>query len=175
MKLSATDSELLLMIKSITNRDSRVTFQKDTYSILINATDLEEKVFKALADAIRGRLGDRLVKIESPQDRTLIAMVNYDEQGDAQAMLLRKKDRDAGEVYCRRLQEITAVQVRRDNIERVLSFVGGGEWDGEKVTFLNHYGMVFSHAYEGVYIIYVDENHFNIMARKAFEELYERK
>ena len=60
MKLSATDSELLLMIRSITDRDSRVTFQKETYSILINATELEGKVFRALADAIKGRLGDRL-------------------------------------------------------------------------------------------------------------------
>ena len=85
-----------------------------------------------------------------------------------------------GKKYCRKLGEIRALQVTRDNVDDLLGFVGNGELETPKdepavFHFLNAGESVYNHAPELSYIVYVKDGLFEVVTKEQFESEYEIK
>ena len=187
-KLTPFDLELFLMVESLTGRECERKYDAESYSFLADyeAHQKEPEWILALWDAIEGRTGERLISIEdSPNVHCLEVRVKY---SDNQLPHLVRLDRDCpeqiaiGDVYCRSLEQVRAIQVKRENAGRLLAFVGNGEMEIEKrpdgkatFHFRNAGGSVYAHAPEFSYIVYVSPGRFKIVGKEPFESQYEKK
>lgn len=75
-KLTPYDSELWLMIESLIGDTPIVTKEKEYYTIEVRVGALSDEVRNALADAIAGRLGDRMTSVYEGKG-SLFYTVNY--------------------------------------------------------------------------------------------------
>ena len=187
-KLTPFDLELFLMVESLTGRECECKYDAKSYSFLADyeAHQKEPEWIMALWDAIEGRTGERLISIEdSPNVHCLEVRVKYSDKLMSRLVSL---DRDCpeqiaiGDVYCRSLEQVRAIQVKRENAGRLLAFVGNGEMEIEKrpdgkatFHFRNAGGSVYAHAPEFSYIVYVSPGRFKIVGKEPFESQYEKK
>jgi hypothetical protein len=135
--------------------------------------------------AIEGRAGKRLISIEDlPERETLYVRVNFSEENTATSVVREMPGGhpETGNAYCKRLEQIRAVQVERGNIDQLIQFVGNGEMEierkpGGKATFhfRNAAGSVFCHADEHDYIIFVRDGLYGVIKKAEFEKEYEPK
>lgn len=80
--------------------------------------------------------------------------------------------------YCRRLREVKAVQVKRDNVEQLQSFVLGGqliEMDPEWIFMFGKYCWDRQVAIDSNWIVTEDGVNFEVMTDKQFRAEYEPK
>lgn len=182
-KLTPFDYELARMVESLTDRPCELKNGDDSYFFEADYELHNEPEFiLAMWDAIEGRAGERLSEIhDNPGRHKLFVTVKFS-QDEYPAIVRFDRDRGncprAGRVYCRKLSEIRAVQVDRNNPDVLLEFVGNGELeipkDGPAVFhFLNN--GVFAHAPEGSYIVYSAPERFEIVDQETFEKEYESK
>ena len=126
-KLNPFDAELLVMIGDIAKSQPEVEEKPDRYEITVDTTEIQENAIEALKQAVAGRLGKRLL-VTHTLDAAVVFNVEYDptEYPEQIRTRLVEPDATAGTRYCRTLLEVDAIQVRRDNLDHLLRFTGGG-------------------------------------------------
>lgn len=184
-KLNPFDMELCMMVESMLETPCEPKNGGDGYFIMANYSKHNEPEYiNAVWGAIEGRAGKRLLEInDMPDQQCIYARIAFsDEQYPA---LFRKEVRtkenpEMGKRYCRKLAEIRALQVTRDNVDDLLGFVGNGELETPKdepavFHFLNAGESVYNHAPELSYIVYVKDGLFEVVPKEQFESEYEPK
>ena len=184
-KLTPFDTELQIMIESLTGKPCDLKNGGDHYFFEADYENHNDPNYiLAMWDAIEGRTGERLLEIKDvPERHALFARVKFS-VNKYPGIIRFERDHEPnltkGQLYCRQLQEIRAIQVLRENAGRVLGFVGNGEWeipeDGPAVFhFKNAAGSVYAHAPEFSYIIHTGPERFEIVDKETFEREYEKK
>lgn len=184
-KLTPFDMELCAMVESLTGKPCQPKNGGEHFYIVVDYSGIKDKdTINAIVDAVAGRVGDRLIKINDyPESEHFTALVNFSKAKYPGLVYLdRNTDGNPGigDVYCKQLDEIRAVQVTRENAGRLLNFVGNGELECPKdgpVTyhFRNAALSVYAHAPENSYVVYVGPGHYQVWAKELFESKYELK
>lgn len=179
-KLTPFDAETILMIKSFLGIEPRVIEYETEYCIMIPWL----KCTNVLETAIAGRLGERL-KTKEEDEVNVFFRVKY--QNNAEFMPtevrtdLEQPNKNAGYVYCRRLLEVRALPVKRDNLEKLQMFTGGGTMQIPRTpgglavySFPTENGVLLD-VPEYWYIVRYPDGRFAKMERKDFEAEFEPK
>lgn len=184
-KLTSWDSELCAMVESMTERPCKPKNGGDHYFIEADYTKHHDPDYiNAIYNAIAGRLGKRLIDIKDDADReTLLVRVKFKEDNTIGFRYREnpgKENPESGETYCHKLEEIKAVQVHPDNVDKLLEFIGNGEFEKEAgklgtFHFLNASGSVWAHAAESDYIVFVKDGLFKVVSKADFQNEYEPK
>lgn len=184
-KLCPFDWELLRMVESLTGEKCEPKNAGEHYFFEANYTQHHDPDYiNAIWRAIEGRAGVRLIGIEDMPDRkTLYVRVKF-AGFPAESSVYRVPEAHAekGNLYCKKMGEVRAVQVERGNIDQLIQFVGNGEMEierkpGGKATFhfLNASGSAFCHVDEHDYIVFVRDGLYNAVKKADFEKEYEPK
>lgn len=181
-KLTPSDFGLANMIGSLTQQDVKPEVNEDnTYTIRFKLL-ADAKTNDAILAAVEGRAGKRLVSL-NVVDGEVTAVVGQSEEHLPQYAAPNKYTEpypEAGLRYCKRLDECRALEVRRDNVEQLILFVGGGELEAPEdgpatFHFLNASGSVWAHAREGEFIVAERPGLFKIIPSDEFKKVWERK
>lgn len=183
-KLTPFDAETFLMIESITGAEPEVVQNKVSYKISVCTYNMSDEKITAIKKAVSGRLGKRLYNTESGINK-IVFSVDYEENAEKMPNELRTNlgmpDETAGNIYCRRLLEIRALPVKRDNLEKLLMFTGGGTMTIPRTpggiaiySFPTENGVMMD-VPENWYIIRYPDGRFAKMGIKEFDEGFEPK
>ena len=131
--LSPFDCDMCAMIEDITQQEIKVTASDTSIRLSWSQNGSEGKDkpeaqrIAALKQAIRGRLGDRFIEFSYTDNKQSVYM-KYDPEEYPEEVRTKLADPDAtaGSRYCRIMLEVDAIQFRRDNVNDVLKFTGGG-------------------------------------------------
>lgn len=112
------DEETFLMIEDVTGTGPEVTEKENYFKLKMYAPDKEERIKDV-----------RPIK-EQNLLRGAIFFVEYEKGAENLPNELRTNlgmpDETAGDIYCRRLLEVRALPVKRDNWKKLQIFTGGG-------------------------------------------------
>lgn len=186
--LSPFDCDMCAMIEDITKQEIEVTASDTSIRLswAQNGSEGNDKAegqrIEALKQAIRGRLGDRLIEFFYADGRQSVFM-KYDPEEYPEEMRTRLVDPDAtaGTRYCRTLLEVDAIQFRRDNVDDVLRFTGGGTVvtprtpDGKAIFSFPNGNGIFVDVPESWYIIRELNGRFTARPEKDFKREFEPK
>ena len=186
-RLTPFDDELCVMVRSLTGIDAQVTEHETFYTIDVNMPNKSEAERKAIDDAINGRIGLRLTRANYNNFHNGAA--EYDVMYYSEYEKLPSEYRgdihdpgymEIGKKYCRKLKEVFAIQIMRENAADVVKFCGGGIVETPRIpngiakfTFATPNG-VFLTGYETDFII-TDGNNFEIVKASDFARDYEPK
>lgn len=128
------DAETFLMIEDVTGTEPEVTEKENYFELKMYAPDKEERIIEAAIYAVQGRYGKRIKDVRTIKEQNLlrgaIFFVEYEKGAENLPNELRTNlgmpDETAGDIYCRRLLEVRALPVKRDNWEKLQIFTGGG-------------------------------------------------
>lgn len=184
-KLTPFDMELCVMVESLTGKPCKPKNGGEHFYIVVDYSGIKDKdTINAIMDAVAGRVGDRLIKINDyPESDHFTVLINFSKTHYPGLIYLDRNIEEnpaIGDVFCRQLDEIRAIQVTRQNAGRLLAFVGNGELECPKdgpVTyhFRNTALSVYAHAPENSYIAYIGPGHFQVWAKDLFESKFEPK
>lgn len=186
-RLTPYDGELQMMVRSLTGKPCELHYGgEDEFFIVVDYSGHPDSDYiNALMDAVAGRVGKRLVKMEDePDAKRFVARIKYSEDKYPAIMRLDPEQESGphpenGDVYFEPVPKCIALQVTRDNAERLLAFVGNGEMeipdDGPAVFHFINAGSVYAHAPEFSYIVYDRNERFIVMDKDEFEATYEKK
>ena len=184
-KLTPFDSELAMMVESLTGMPCELKNGGDHYFFEADYSKHNDPQYiLAIWDAIEGRVGKRLISIEDHPERTRIFVrVEFSKQeypGIVRMPVMGKGNPLSGDLFAHIIEEIRAVQVKRDNIDQLVSFVGNGELEIPKngpvvFHFENASNSVFEHAFENDYIQYIKDGLYRVLGKDTFESEYEPK
>jgi hypothetical protein len=186
--LSPFDCDMCAMIEDITKQEIEVTASDTSIRLswAQNGSEGNDKAegqrIEALKQAIRGRLGDRLIEFFYDDGMQSVYM-KYDPEEYPEEMRTRLTDPDAtaGTRYCRTLLEVDAIQVRRDNLDDLLRFTGGGTMtiprtpNGRAVYSFPDGNGIFIDAPETSYIIREPDGRLTTRPEKEFNREFEPK
>lgn len=186
--LSPFDCDMCAMIEDITKQEIEVTASDTSIRLswAQNGSEGNDKAegqrIEALKQAIRGRLGDRLIEFFYADGRQSVFM-KYDPEEYPEEVRTRLVDPDttAGTRYCRTLLEVDAIQFRRDNVDAVLRFTGGGTVttprtpDGKAMFSFPDGNGIFVDVPESWYIIRELNGRFTARPEKDFKREFEPK
>lgn len=181
-KLNPFDAELLVMIGDIAKSQPDVEEKTDGYEITVATTEIPGTAVEALKQAVAGRLGNRLL-VTHTLDVAVIFGVKDDptEYPEQIRTRLIEPDTTAGTRYCRILLEVDAIQVRRDNVDELLKFTGGGTMTTPRTpnafatySFPDANG-VYIDVPETWYIIREDNGEFTTRSKRDFDAEFEPK
>lgn len=186
--LSPFDCDMCAMIEDITKQEIEVTASDTSIRLswAQNGSDgndiPEAQRIEALKQAIRGRLGDRFIEFFYADGRQSVYM-KYDPEEYSEEMRTRLVDPDvtAGTRYCRTLLEVDAIQFRRDNVDDVLRFTGGGTvvmprtLDGKAMFSFPDANGILIDVPESWYIIWELNGRFTARPEKDFKREFEAK
>ncbi len=186
-RITPFDYEALVMLESLTERGVVPTEMDDNFTFHVFYNKHNDPMYiSAIIDAMRGRYGERFIEVNDyPDSKMLKFTIAYDkhEYPEANGYFHVDKARTQwGDIYCRQLEEVAAIQVKEENMSRLQDFVGGGQmvvdrWpDGSKAcfTFLNN--GVFVDVQDGDYIVRHDKSTiFEVWSKLRFEKEWERK
>lgn len=181
-KLNPFDAELLVMIGDIAKSQPEVEEKPDRYEITVDTTEIQGKSIEALKQAVAGRLGKRLL-VTHTLDAAVVFNVEYDptEYPEQIRTRLVEPDATAGTRYCRTLLEVDAIQVRRDNLDDLLRFTGGGTMtiprtpNGRAVYSFPDGNGIFIDAPETYYIVREPDGRLTTRPEKEFNREFEPK
>lgn len=133
----------------------------------------------AIWDAICGRAGNRLYSIvDEPERHSFLVKLRF--SGDIYPEMIstqtnHKPNLEKGNIFCHGDRRVTALQVKSENIGRVLAFIGNGTWEKPKdkpgtLRFINGAAQVFKYAEEGDYVIHQEDNFFIVAKAAEFEK-----
>jgi hypothetical protein len=186
--LSPFDCDMCAMIEDITKQEIEVT-ASDTSIRLSWAQNGSEgndtpeaQRIEALKQAIRGRLGDRFIEFFYADGMQSVYM-KYDPEEYPEQIRTRlvEPDATAGTRYCRTLLEVDAIQVRRDNLDDLLRFTGGGTMtiprtpNGRAVYSFTDGNGIFIDAPETYYIVREPDGRLAILPEREFNREFEPK
>lgn len=185
-KLTPFDAETLAMIESLTGRETVTTRFDDHFTIHAFYTEHRDPDYiNAIISAVRGRMGKRFIEVQDDPDRAMLKFtIAFDKQNlpDVEGFTDIVPARlESGEIYCRTVEQIRAIQVRRDNYISVAEFCGNGTIQIERhpggkawFTFLNN--GTYVDVPENDYIVRrKNTNAFEIWPKAKFEKEWERK
>lgn len=181
-KLNPFDAELLVMIGDIAKSQPEVEEKTDRYEITVDTTEMQGKSIEALKQAVAGRLGKRLL-VTHTLDAAVVFNVEYGptEYPEQIRTRLVEPDATAGTRYCRTLLEVDAIQVRRDNLDDLLRFTGGGimqiprtPGDLAVYSFPTENGVMLD-VPEGNFIVLTQDGKFGKMDMQTFMANFEEK
>lgn len=181
-KLNPFDAELLVMIGDIAKSQPEVEEKPDRYEITVDTTEIQGKSIEALKQAVAGRLGKRLLVIHT-LEAAVVFNVEYDptEYPEQIRTRLVEPDATAGTRYCRTLLEVDAIQVRRDNLDDLLRFTGGGTMtiprtpNGLAVYSFPDGNGIFIDAPETYYIVREPDGRLTTRPEREFNREFEPK
>ena len=181
-KLNPFDAELLVMIGDIAKSQPDVEEKTDGYEITVAITEIPGAAVEALKQAVAGRLGNRL-QVTHTLERAVVFNVEYDPTEYPEQIRTRLVDPDAtaGTRYCRTLLEVDAIQVRRDNLDDLLRFTGGGTMttprtpDGRAVYSFADGNGIFIDAPESWFIIREPGGRMYAKPERDFKREFEPK
>lgn len=181
-KLNPFDAELLVMIGDIAKSQPEVEEKPDRYEITVDTTEIQENAIEALKQAVAGRLGKRLL-VTHTLDAAVVFNVEYDptEYPEQIRTRLVEPDATAGTRYCRTLLEVDAIQVRRDNLDDLLRFTGGGTMtiprtpNGRAVYSFPDGNGIFIDAPETYYIVREPDGRLTTRPEREFNREFEPK
>jgi hypothetical protein len=184
-KLTPFDAELAVMVESLTGKPCELCNGDGHYFFEVNySLHNDPDYINAIIQSIEGRLGGRLISVNDDADRqALMVRVQFSEENYPGLIAAEKNGKaqiECGLTYCKKMEEVKAVQVKPGNASRLIRFVGNGEMEipksGECVFhFLNACGTVYAHAKEGYYVVYRSPEHYAIVDQETFEREYELK
>lgn len=181
-KLNPFDAELLVMIGDIAKSQPEVEEKPDRYEITVDTTEIQGNAIEALKQAVAGRLGKRLL-VTHTLDAAVVFNVEYDptEYPEQIRTRLVEPDATAGTRYCRTLLEVDAIQVRRDNLDDLLRFTGGGTMQIPRTpgglavySFPTENGVMLD-VPEGNFIVLTPDGKFGKMDMQTFMANFEEK
>lgn len=186
--LSPFDCDMCAMIEDITKQEIEVTASDTSIRLswAQNGSEGNDKAegqrIEALKQAIRGRLGDRLIEFFYADGRQSVYM-KYDPEEYPEEMRTRlvEPDATAGTRYCRTLLEVDAIQVRRDNLDDLLRFTGGGTMtiprtpNGRAVYSFPDGNGIFIDAPETYYIVREPDGRLTTRPEREFNRELEPK
>lgn len=186
--LSPFDCDMCAMIEDITKQEIEVTASDTSIRLswAQNGSEGNDKAegqrIEALKQEIRGRLGDRLIEFFYDDGMQSVYM-KYDPEEYPEEMRTRLTDPDAtaGTRYCRTLLEVDAIQVRRDNLDDLLRFTGGGTMtiprtpNGRAVYSFPDGNGIFIDAPETSYIIREPDGRLTTRPEREFNREFEPK
>lgn len=181
-KLNPFDAELLVMIRDITKREPAVEEQNDGYEITVNNWGCRPvklmQMKNAVAGRAAGRLKDTLLRTRVLCSKWHTSPTEYPEQIRTR---LVDPDATAGTRYCRTLLEVDAIQVRRDNVDDLLRFTGGGTMttprtpDGRAVYSFADGNGIFIDAPESWFIVREPNGRMIARPERDFNREFEPK
>lgn len=186
--LSPFDCDMCAMIEDITKQEIEVTASDTSIRLswAQNGSEGNDKAegqrIEALKQAIRGRLGDRLIEFFYADGRQSVYM-KYDPEEYPEEVRTKLADPDAtaGSRYCRIMLEVDAIQFRRDNVNDVLKFTGGGTVttprtpNGKAVYSFPDGNGIFIDVPEDWFIIREPNGRFTARPEKDFKREFEPK
>lgn len=188
-KLNPFDAKTILMIKSVTGHEPEITEKAELFEMKMYVDDKDEYIVKAAIDAVIGRYGMRVRAVEHIREqiflRGAIFFVEYEKGAENLPNEVRGDKREpnekAGYLYCRRLLEVRAVPVTRDNIERLIDFTGGGTMEIPRTpgglavySFPTENGVMLD-VPEGNFIVLAPDGKFGKMDMQTFMANFEEK
>lgn len=182
--LNPYDSELIMMVRSLTGKEPIVKEDIDYFEVYANYVDHKDVDYiNAIICAVKGRMGNRFVEVNDYPDECLLQFrISYsDEELPKVSGSFRggEGSNSAGRRYKYKDVEISAVQVRRDNMCELSSFCGNGQLMIErcpngKATFTFEHMGIFRTVPEGHYIARDDKGIMSDWSKEKFEELCEQ-
>lgn len=186
--LSPFDCDTCAMIEDITKQEIEINIS-DTSICLSWAQDnsdgddtWEAQRIEALKQAIRGRLKERFIKFFYAYGiQSVYIKRDPTEYPKEIRTRLVEPDPTVGNRYCRTLLEVEAIQVRRDNLDDLLRFTGGGIMimpkipGGRAVYSFPDSNGIFIDAPETSYIIWEPNGRFTVRPEKEFKREFEEK
>lgn len=181
-KLNPFDAELLVMIGDIAKSQPEVEEKPDRYEITVDTTEIQGNAIESLKQAVAGRLGKRLL-VTHTLDAAVVFNVEYDptEYPEQIRTRLVEPGATAGTRYCRTLLEVDAIQVRRDNLDDLLRFTGGGTMtiprtpNGRAVYSFPDGNGIFIDAPETYYIVREPDGRLTTRPEREFNREFEPK
>lgn len=188
-KLNPFDAETILMIKSVTGHEPEITEKAELFEMKMYVDDKDEYIVKAAIDAVIGRYGMRVRAVEHIREqiflRGAIFFVEYEKGAENLPNELRTNlgmpDETAGDIYCRRLLEVRALPVKRDNWEKLQIFTGGGTMRIPRTpgglavySFPTENGVMLD-VPEGNFIVLTPDGKFGKMDMQTFMANFEEK
>ena len=183
------DAETFLMIEDVTGTEPEVTEKENYFELKMYAPDKEERIIEAVIYAVQGRYGKRIKDVRTIKEQNLlrgaIFFVEYEKGAGNLPNELRinlgMPDETAGDIYCRRLLEVRALPVKRDNWEKLQIFTGGGTMQIPRTpgglavySFPTENGVILD-VPEGSFIVLTPDGKFGKMDLQMFMANFEEK
>lgn len=183
------DAETFLMIEDVTGTEPEVTEKENYFELKMYAPDKEERIIEAAIYAVQGRYGKRIKDVRTIKEQNLlrgaIFFVEYEKGAENLPNELRANlgmpDETAGDIYCRRLLEVRALPVKRDNWEKLQIFTGGGTMQIPRTpgglavySFPTENGVMLD-VPEGNFIVLTPDGKFGKMDMQTFMANFEEK
>lgn len=188
-KLTPFDVETVLMVKSVTGHEPEITEKAELFEMRMYVDDRNEYIVEAAIDAVIGRYGMRVRAVEHIREEIFLRGATFFIEYEKGLENLpnevhadkREPNEKAGYLYCRRLLEVRAVPVTRDNIERLIDFTGGGTMEIPRTpgglavySFPTENGVMLD-VPEGNFIVLTPDGKFGKMDMKTFMANFEEK
>lgn len=188
-KLTPFDVETVLMVKSVTGHEPEITEKAELFEMRMYVDDRNEYIVEAAIDAVIGRYGMRVRAVEHIREEIFLRGATFFIEYEKGLENLpnevhadkREPNEKAGYLYCRRLLEVRAVPVTRDNIERLIDFTGGGTMEIPRTpgglavySFPTENGVMLD-VPEGNFIVLAPDGKFGKMDMQTFMANFEEK
>ena len=188
-RLTPFDAETFLMIESVIGKEPEVKEKEKYFELKLYNSEKPEYVIEAAINAVCGRYGKRLKETRLIKEyiflRGATFFVEYEKGEENLPNELRTNlgmpDETAGDIYCRRLLEIRALPVKRDNLEKLLMFTGGGTMQIPRTpgglavySFPTENGVMLD-VPEGNFIVLTPDGKFGKMDMQTFMANFEEK
>lgn len=179
--LTPFDSETLLMMESVSGYMTKVKKNRTGFSVYMSIAGLDSASKKAIAEAVEGRWGRRLVALKM-SDETLSCKVAYAMGSDKLPSEIRSdfttpSDNDVPR-YVSIVKYVRAIRVERDNLNALMRFTGGGTMtiprglDGVAYYEFPDDKGIIRVAKEGYVILKDAAGQYTIMADALFRQCY---
>lgn len=188
-KLTPFDVETVLMVKSVTGHEPEITEKAELFEMRMYVDDRNEYIVEAAIDAVIGRYGMRVRAVEHIREEIFLRgatfFIEYEKGAENLPNELRTNlgmpDETAGDIYCRRLLEVRALPVKRDNWEKLQIFTGGGTMQIPRTpgglavySFPTENGVMLD-VPEGNFIVLTPDGKFGKMDMQTFMANFEEK
>lgn len=188
-KLTPFDVETVLMVKSVTGHEPEITEKAELFEMRMYVDDRNEYIVEAAIDAVIGRYGMRVRAVEHIREEIFLRgatfFIEYEKGAENLPNELRTNlgmpDETAGDIYCRRLLEVRALPVKRDNWEKLHIFTGGGTMRIPRTpgglavySFPTENGVMLD-VPEGNFIVLTLDGKFGKMDMQTFMANFEEK
>lgn len=188
-KLTPFDVETVLMVKSVTGHEPEITEKAELFEMRMYVDDRNEYIVETAIDAVIGRYGMRVRAVEHIREEIFLRgatfFIEYKKGAENLPNELRTNlgmpDETAGDIYCRRLLEVRALPVKRDNWEKLQIFTGGGTMQIPRTpgglavySFPTENGVMLD-VPEGNFIVLTPDGKFGKMDMQTFMANFEEK
>lgn len=179
--LTPFDSETLLMMESVSGHTTKVEKRRTGFSVYMSIAGLDSAHKKAVAEAVEGRWGRRLVTLKMFDDK-LSCKVTYAMDSDKLPKEIRgeytKPSEDDAPRFVSVVRFVRAMRVERGNLDALMRFTGGGSmtiprepYDVAYYEFPDDKGIIRV-AKEGNMILRDMAGQYTIMAEPLFRQYY---